>query len=77
MGLKFEKYLNEARVDKDLTAHVTNRVTEAIDEWKNANVDPIEGWDTRDEDLLKLAGEMMEFFKGMKRSSSQELKRKR
>lgn len=77
MSLKFEKYLNEARVDKDLTAHVTNRVMDAIDEWKSANTDSIEGWQTRDEDLLKLAEEMMDFFKGMKRSSSQELKRRR
>jgi hypothetical protein len=64
-------------VPNDITAHVMNKVSEAIEEWKNANIDPMEGWPSRDEDLLKLAEEMMDFFQGMKRSSKQELKKKR
>lgn len=72
---KIKKYLNERR-STDLTADVTNAVSKAIDGWKKRNVDPLEGWPTRDEDLLKLANEMIDFFRGMKRASEQGIRSK-
>lgn len=73
---KIRKYLNEARVSKDLTAHVTNKVQEGIDEYQDAHYGLTRPWETRDEDLERLADEMMDFFGGMKRAAKQG-KRKR
>lgn len=72
---KLKRYLNESRVSKDLTAHVTNKVNEAIEEWKKENLDELGYWPTRAEDLERLADEMVDFFRGMKRSAKQEKRR--
>jgi len=72
---RFKKYLNEARVSKDLSAHVMNRVNDAIEEWKKENLDELGYWPTRADDMEKLADDLMDFVRGMKRSARQEKRR--
>jgi len=60
----------------ELSNHVQNTIIQEIDAWIKDNIDPVTGWDSpteRDEALLKLANDLLDFAGGMKRSAEAAL----
>lgn len=77
-----DKYLKENKsATKDLSFKLTGLMMKGIEdatkEWYKQNIDPVIGFEypaQRPEVFQKVARDMLDYFKGMEKSSKQELK---
>ncbi len=60
-----------------LSTTITDMITKGIDEWVKKNVNSLDGWVNRDEELAKLADDMLVFFGDMKNASIDAKKNKK